>query len=536
MSSLDRFRQTYFEECRERLEEAEQCLLTLERTPADAETVQALFRAIHSIKGGAGAFGFDILTRTCHDFEAVLDRARAGQLHLTAEHVSLLVLARDELANIVGALTAGQEPPTPALAAKLQAILTAENAPVLAGQQPLTPNPSPKPQPTATSSLRVDRDKLDRVVNLVGEMVITQAMLDVEARNLPTDRYPGLMKGFEHLVRQLRHLQDSVMAMRAQPLSVVFSRLPRIVRDAAQQLGKEVELVMAGETTEVDKSILEQLTEPLTHLVRNAVDHGIEMPEARRASGKPAAGLIRLSAQQKTGRILITLADDGQGINRAKVRAKAEAQGIVSPDATLSDAEIDALIFHPGLSTAAKVSDISGRGVGMDVVQQNIAALGGRVTVASVPGQGTTLTLSLPLSLAVIEGLAVEIANRPFIVPVAAVNESVRRDTVEVRTIPGQGEVVNVRGQFVPVLPVRRVLGLPPGPEPVLLFLDSEDGPCACPVDALAGLQQVVSKNLEDNYRATPGVSGATILGDGTVALILDPAGLLRAGLDRMAA
>ena len=382
-------------------------------------------------------------------------------------------------------------------------------------------------RPSTTQSIRVDVAKVDRIVNLVGELVINQSMLVQLGTQLPPGMCPGLNAGLETLSQHLRELQEGVMAIRTQPVKTVFGRMPRLVRELASQLGKDVRLEVSGEATEIDKTVVEQLVDPLTHLLRNALDHGLESSDERVAAGKTAQGLIRLSAEQRGGRIIIELSDDGRGINRAKVLERARDRGLIEPDAALSDAEIDELIFKPGFSTASLVSAVSGRGVGMDVVRRNITSLGGRVSITSRDGEGSRFSLSLPLTLAVMDGLVVSVGAEIYVVPLTAIVESLRPHAKNINTIYGGGQVLSARGQFIPLLCLAQRFGvknaLTDASRGIVVIVETDNSDrLAIMVDDLVGQQQIVVKNLEENYDHIPGVAGATILGDGRVALILD--------------
>jgi two-component system chemotaxis sensor kinase CheA len=379
----------------------------------------------------------------------------------------------------------------------------------------------PNPAAAANQTIRVDLDKLDRLVNLVGELVITQAML---AQKLSIHGLSSVdeLTNLDHLTREL---QDSAMSIRAQPVKTVFSRVPRIIRELEGQTGKRVRLEMEGEMTEIDKTVVERIGEPLTHLIRNAVDHGLELPAEREALGKSPEGVVRLSAEHRSGRIIISITDDGKGIDRDRVRAKAVERGIIAADASLSTEEIDNLIFAPGFSTAEQVSNISGRGVGMDVVRKNVQALGGRIGIVSTPGQGSTFSLSLPLTLAVLDGMVVRVGQDTFVIPLTHIVESLRPARSDVRHL-GETSLLDVRGTYVPVQNVGFQLGVQGGKtdptEAVLIVVESDAGQAILMVDAIQDQRQVVVKSLETNFRVVPGLAGATILGDGRVALILD--------------
>ncbi|WP_431204582.1 chemotaxis protein CheA [Bradyrhizobium betae] len=409
--------------------------------------------------------------------------------------------------------------------------IAAETAPAAA----VAADPSAAVAPTPTQSIRVDVDKVDRLVNLVGELVITQAMLTEQGSLLPVDQYPAMIQGIEALAQSARELQESVMAIRAQPVKSVFARMPRVVRDLAATLGKEVKIVTSGEMTEIDKTVIEQLNDPLTHMIRNALDHGIESPDDRAAAGKPRQGTIHLSAAQRSGRIVIEVSDDGRGLNREKVLAKARDRGLVAPGVNPSEEEIDNLIFLPAFSTADVVSNISGRGVGMDVVKRNVQALGGRIGVQSRFGAGSRFTMSLPLTLAVVDGMVVSVGKETFIVPLTAIIESLRPQPADINPVVGRGDVLALRGEYLPLTYLHRSFSIDSAVtdpcQGIVIIVQTEGaGRIGVVVDELLGQQQVVVKSLEANYDAVDGISGATILGNGRVALILDVARLREIG------
>jgi two-component system chemotaxis sensor kinase CheA len=660
VTNVDDFKKTYFEECAELLDELYAQLTNLAEQRADDETMHAIFRAVHSIKGGGGAFGFDRLVAFAHVFETLLDLMRDGRVAVTPEVIALLQRATDTLSDIIDAARTGREiasgfedelaaalreaaggagtsaaqhaPQRPAAEGggdpavpcryrirfrpRMEMFLRA-NEPLLvirdlkrlgkvtveadlsrlpdlaalepeqaylawtlevetaaakaaveevfefvsddceltiesetavpvsgrapAGERPAeramsqppgagSPNGSsskPGARIEGVQSIRVDVDKVDRVVNLVGELVINQSMLIQFSRELPIDTASALINGIETLSQNLRELQESIMAMRAQPVKSVFMRMPRLVRELAAQLGKEAHLVITGEATEIDKTVIEQLADPLTHLLRNALDHGIESPEERRAQGKPPKGTIHLGAEHRSGRIVIEIADDGRGIDRERVLAKAQSRGLVAPGASLTDEEIDNLIFVPGFSTADNVSNISGRGVGMDVVKRNVQALGGRVTVESSAGSGSRFILSLPLTLAVLDGMVVAAGKETYIVPLTNIVESLRPKPADIHPVVDRGDVLAIRGAYVPLVYLHRCFAVPDAvTDPclgIVVIVESEGGKrIGIVVDQLLGQQQVVVKSIEANYDSIDGVGGATILGNGRVALILD--------------
>jgi two-component system chemotaxis sensor kinase CheA len=438
--------------------------------------------------------------------------------------------------------------PTPVIAAAPQpAAKDPEAAPAAEAVQPVAANSAPPPPsaPAPAQSIRIDLPKLDRLIDSVGELVIAQAMMvqRLASEGIAASEELALLDGLT------REIQESAMSIRAQPIGSVFSRVPRILRELAASTGKQVKLELIGEATELDKTVIERLGEPLTHLIRNAVDHGIEDPDDRLAAGKSAEGTLVLSAEHRSGRILIRIADDGRGIDRARVFAKAVEKGIIAADAQLSKEDIDALIFAPGFSTAATVTSVSGRGVGMDVVRQNVKELGGRITIESEAGKGSSFTLTLPLTLAISDGMIVTVGEQTLVVPLTHVVESLRPKVGDIQGLGSGRQMLNVRGRFIPILPIGQAIGAARGQanadEGVLIVVDTEvAGQAALLVDDICDQRQFVIKSLDTHYRAVDGVAGATILGDGQVALILDVDGLVagalaqsdRLGADRLAA
>jgi len=387
------------------------------------------------------------------------------------------------------------------------------------------------PAGAESSSIRVSVEKVDQLINLVGELVITQAMIEQRAGTLDPVLHEKLMSGISQLTRNTRDLQESVMSIRMMPMDFVFSRFPRMVRDLATKLGKKVEFVTSGAATELDKGLIERIVDPLTHLVRNSIDHGIEMPEVRRAAGKSETGRLFLSASHQGGSIIIEVSDDGGGLNREKILAKARQNGLPLAD-NMSDADVWQLIFAPGFSTADTVTDVSGRGVGMDVVKRNITAMGGTVDIRSAKGFGTTMSISLPLTLAILDGMLIQTGEEVYILPLGFVLESLQPAPEDVKEISGKGRVIKVRGEYLPLIPLYQIFDIAPrftDPCQGILVIVETEGKKACLfVDELVGQQQVVVKNLESNYRKVTGISGATILGDGGVSLILDVTALVR--------
>ncbi|MET3513988.1 two-component system chemotaxis sensor kinase CheA [Pseudacidovorax sp. 1753] len=625
---LSEFVGIFVEEAREHLDAMESLLLALSPNRVDGEMLNALFRAAHSIKGGAATFGLDEVAGLAHVAESLLDRLRDQRLALSADIVDALLVATDvmraQIAAFEGhaAVPASQVeaaraqlsalagpvavpapaawpalpaeaplamPPSAALPAPVVAAAEANEATEAAGPlagegvafgffedmpEPLAEAgpvtgagvgavagvgagavpassamaeppaasasaglPAPSAGPGAahagheSSSIRVSVDKVDQIINLVGELVIIQSMLAQHAQSETPQQIERLRSGLDLLDRNTRSLQEAAMAVRMMPISAVFSRFPRLARDLAQRLGKEVEIRLEGEGTELDKGLIERIVDPLTHLVRNSLDHGLELPAERVAAGKPAAGAIALSARHEGGSIVIEVADDGRGLDRQRILAKARERGMAVPEQP-TDAQVWALIFEAGFSTAAAVTDVSGRGVGMDVVRRNIQALGGRVDIHSEKGRGTRIAVRLPLTLAILDGLSVACGGEVFIVPLAFIVESLRAEGDAVRSVAGAGRVLRIRGRYLPVVALHEVLGLPsgtpPGADGIFIVLETEGQRVALFVDALLGQHQVVIKSLEANYRKVAGISGATIMGDGRVALILDAAGLGR--------
>ena len=720
-------RASFFVECEELLESLQDALNVIDEGEHDNETINVVFRAVHSIKGGAGAFGLTDLVNFAHRYETVMDEVRSGRMEVSHEATKLFFQAADllqdhvrtardggdppagseevltqlealmggpkpaepeeeEVADFVpmglsldldfggddsGAEAAiGEEPvwrirfqPQPGLYASgneayhilraLQGLGEAEtvcdttalpelgtldaevpalswtvtlrgdieeeqirevfdfvedvctidisreapagaapslpdlgmpamdlpdldlpdpgalpvaapeedDVPMMAEMPPLPEPPAAAPAPApakaetkaapasgggggggggeaASPTVRVDLERIDRLVNLVGELVINQAMLaqSVAEAGLPPNS--SVMTGLEAFMMLTRDIQDSVMMIRAQPVKPLFQRMARIVREASAAVGKEVRLKTEGEATEVDKTVIERLADPLTHMIRNAVDHGLETPETRAAAGKPTEGVITLSAQHRSGRVVIEVKDDGAGINREKVREKAIQKGLIAEDAQLSDAEIDNLLFLPGFSTASQISNLSGRGVGMDVVKSAITALGGRISITSEKGAGTTFSISLPLTLAVLDGMVVHVAGETLVVPLSAIVETATLQEEDIRSLGPNTNVIHIRGGFVPLYDLGAELGYR---EPkasyvgdIVLLTAQEDGSrAALVVDAIHEQRQVVIKGLQQSYGHIPGVAAATILGDGQIALILDPPDLVRTASGR---
>ncbi len=436
------------------------------------------------------------------------------------------VMALLERAKLAAAELQAAAPPAPAPRAAATPAPVAALTPTPASAA-LHPADSADGKTAAGTTIRVDLERVDRLIDLVGELVINQAMLTQRVGESGLARSSTVSVGLEDLEHLTREIQDSVMAIRAQPVKSVFQRMPRLVREVAAMTGKQVRLTTEGENTEVDKTVIERLSDPLIHMIRNAIDHGLEKPEVRLAAGKPAEGVVKLCALHRSGRIVIEVSDDGAGINRDRVKQIAMDKGLIAPDATLTDEETDNLIFLPGFSTASVVSDISGRGVGMDVVRRQVQALGGRISITSIPGKGSTFSLSLPLTLAVLDGMVVGVSGHTLVTPLTAIIETLQPKTNDVRLLGPNGAVLAVRDAYVPLVDVGAVLGYRKGPTDwttgVVLLVESEvGGRAALLVDAIQGQRQVVIKSLEANYQRVEGIAAATILGDGRVALILD--------------
>ncbi len=436
---------------------------------------------------------------------------------------------------------------TAEVAAPVVPVAVASAAPAVAESRPPAPatpvarEVKPKAAPAAggeTASIRVSVERADQLINLVGELVITQAMLLQCAHQMHDAAPEALLNGLAQLERNTRGLQEAVMSIRMMPISFVFSRFPRVVRDLSSKLGKQVELKMSGETTELDKGLIERIADPLTHLIRNSLDHGVESPEKRIAAGKNPTGTITLKAAHQGGNIVIEVGDDGAGLNRQRILAKARERGFQVSD-QMPDQDVWALIFEAGFSTAEVVTDVSGRGVGMDVVRRNIQAMGGRIEIESMTGIGTRMTVRLPLTLAILDGMSVAVGDHTYILPLSYVVESLQPEHGDVKTLSNQGRVIQVRGEYLPIVTLHDMFRVP-GAETdftkgILIVLDADGAKAALFVDALIGQHQVVIKSLEQNYRRVSGISGATIMGDGRVALILDVSALIESARDAQA-
>ncbi len=511
--------------------------------PALADAIKELFRDIPGLGSisdlpapAPGMRRFAVQTSSSND-----DLLDLLAFHVAKEQVRITEPGAPQAAAPAAEPVAGgygfftDAAPAPA-AAPLQAPAAPASAteprspPTQAAPAAQAAHPAPA-QSLESTSIRVAVSKVDQLINLVGELVITQAMLAQNSHGLDPAVHQQLLAGLADLDRNTRDLQESVMSIRMIPMSVVFSRFPRMLRDLAHKLGKKVEMVTVGEATELDKGLVEKITDPLTHLVRNSCDHGIELPVERRAKGKPEHGTITLAASHQGGSIVIEVRDDGQGLSREKILRKARERGLDVSD-QMSDAEVWQLIFAPGFSTAEVVTDVSGRGVGMDVVKRNITALNGTVEIDSVEGQGTRVAVRLPLTLAIMDGMSVGVDNEVYILPLSSVVESFQVQAGDLNTVAQGAQLVKVRDEYMPVIALEKIFEVPrldaSKSSDIMVVVEADGSRVALLVDELLGQHQVVVKNLETNYRKVPNISGATILGDGRVALILDTASLVR--------
>lgn len=683
MTGIDALRPAFFEECEDLLSRLSDGLAAIPQAAQrnELETIHDVFRAVHSIKGGAGAFGLASLVSFAHAFETVLDLMRGGNLLPDAAAMHVLLRASDVLADLVAAARDGAAEPAQMSQLLLELDLLAERGPwqededaafafepmridiiplghpedvdqpehsgfaitfvplaalYAAGHEPIAlfravgelgalqvtadvsavvplaqidvsrpqlrwqldletavshddvmalfefvgdtarisidprptviAQPAPAPagggvqagaektpeQPLATlqsmdtsangprgpakasvaqlpvtTTIRVNLDRVDRLINQIGELVIMEAMLSQAISSAGLRDDGDISSSLEGIKQLAAKIQESVMAIRAQPLKSVFQRLERITREAADATRKQVRLETIGEATEVDKTVIERLVDPLTHMIRNSVDHGIEASEQRIAAGKPAEGKITLSAAHRSGRVIIEVNDDGAGINRPRVRELAEEKGLIPPGAQLSPAEIDNLLFLPGFSSKEEVSALSGRGVGLDVVRREIQSLGGRVSIQSTPGQGTSFTIALPLTLAVLEGMLIGVGGETMILPISSIIETLRPNESEIHRLGRNGRLIAKRGEMIPIIDLARSFGFAPEADDqrtVLILVECDSGRrAALAADQIFDQRQVVIKSLEDNYGTVPGISAATILGDGRIALIVDP-------------
>ena len=547
----------------ELLQSIEQGVLVLEENPTDAPTINSIFRAFHTFKGGAGFLHLDAMRDLAHDLESLFDEVRCSRLRITSEIIDLILAGADALKRFtreIGAQLQGTNAgapilvPTQQIIARVKSALRGESLPKAApvtesGVDPLeasqsvgvalpsavkpmqnvrqSPTGGPGPAVLGSSSgfVKLDTAKLDNLVDLVGELVIAQSMV-VQNPDVQMINSLQLVRCLRQLSRITTELQRNAMSLRMVPIRAMFQKMNRLVRDLATQQQKHVQLVLEGEETELDRNIVEKLSDPLVHMIRNAIDHGLENSDDRVANGKPELGTIRLTAAHQRGGIVIRIQDDGKGLDRSRILAKAIDRGLVKADATLTESEIFSLIFQPGFSTAEKVTDLSGRGVGMDVVRRNIENLRGKVEIQSRPGRGTTFTILLPLTLAIIDGLLVGVGGERYIIPTLSVRESFRPPPGTVKTVQGRGEVVSVRGRQTPLLRLGHYLGRTSRavkPEDgIVVVVESGDSARGLLVDELLGKQEVVIKSLGHAFGQQNLLAGGAVLGDGWVGLILD--------------
>ena len=428
-----------------------------------------------------------------------------------------------------------EEPIAQAVSSEVESIApepAADKAPVenTAEKEPAKAKAKAKASTPESSSIRVSIDKVDSLINMVGELVITQSMLGQLGQNFDITRVQRLQEGLAQLEHNTRELQESVMKIRMMPISFVFSRFPRLVRDVSRTLDKKIDLVLSGENTELDKTVMEKIGDPMVHLIRNSIDHGIEMPDVRIAAGKPETGTVELNAFHQSGNIVIEIKDDGAGLNKERIPQKAIENGLIDESTTLADEQIFDLIFQPGFSTADAVSDLSGRGVGMDVVRRNIASLNGSIEVSSETGKGSRFVIRLPLTLAILDGQLVKVGEEIFIFPLVSIVESIQMDDTAINNVGGHSDVLQLRDEYVPIVQLHEIFSVnkdePPADDNIVVVVETDGEKVGVVVDELLGQQQVVIKSLEENFKKVEGISGATILGDGTVALIVDVSGL----------
>jgi two-component system chemotaxis sensor kinase CheA len=566
----------FINESHEHLNNIEQGVLVLEENPTDADTLNTIFRAFHTFKGGAGFLNLMPISRFAHEMESLLDMARQHKLEITRGIIDLILQGGDTLKKFIVEIEmqiGGQKPPssivipTNAIKAQVRAALEGRPPPACAPapppERPAASTPVPQlPVPATQASVmkpakqesqredppaddaktplkstqtaavvKVDTQKLDSVVDTVGELVIAESLVmqDPDLHKLDSQQ---LDRNLAQLRRITNELQRMTMAMRMVPIRATFQKMSRIVRDLSAKLGKQVQLTLGGEDTEVDRTIVEEISDPLMHMVRNAVDHGIESPEKRVAAGKPAQGHVCLRAFHRGGNVVIEIKDDGGGLNKAKILAKAIEKGLVSPNEELTDQEIYSQVFAPGFSTAEQVTDVSGRGVGMDVVMRNIEKLRGKVEIESTPGQGATFSIYLPLTLAIIEGLVVNVGEQRYIIPTLSIRESFRPAASMLSTIHERGEMVNVRGKLIPLLRLHKSFGVKPlttdPTQAIVLVVESGHESRCVMVDQLVGKQEVVIKGLGEMFKNNRFMAGGAILGDGRVGLILDASALVK--------
>jgi two-component system chemotaxis sensor kinase CheA len=525
----------FVNEAREHLATIESQILVLERDPIAADPLNAAFRGFHTIKGLAGFLDLGDIRAVSHEVETLLDRARNQQLLLTPAIIDVVLESADYLKRAVNWVQAGlngkagEPPPFDKLLERVRAVLDGKHAAVAAVETVKTVEKAPKAE--TASSLRVDAGKLDYMMDMVGELVIAQSLITHNPEIGALESGP-LQRNLQQLGRITAEVQRVAMSMRMTPVSTLFGRMNRLVRDLTRKNGKKVRLELSGEETELDKAIIEQLADPMMHMVRNSLDHGLEGPEERIAAGKSPEGTLTLAASHQAGHILIEITDDGRGLDTEKILKKARAKGLVTEAQNLSDNEIFFLIFEPGFSTAEVITDVSGRGVGMDVVRRQIMGLRGRIEIRSVRGGGTTFLLRVPLTLAIIDGLIVGVGAERFIMPINSVREMLRPTPEMIFTMEGRSEMALVRGELLPIVRLHSrfaIDGARQNPSEALFVVAEAQGRRFCLlVDEMLGKQEVVIKSLGETFRDVAGISGGAILGDGRVGLILDVNGVFR--------
>lgn len=532
----------------------EEGLLHLEAAPGDQETVHALYRAAHTLKGGCFVIGCNDLGNFCHQVEETFGSLRCREMAVDSTLITTLLRVADFLKTSLAVLASGEpftaENGTALLAdlARLNRLLPQER-PVAAESTAAPPevsatnrisdgsSPAAPRKGSKSGTIRIEQNKIENLLNNVGELIIVHSMLRQSLSTLfPDSQWDSRLGGaFDQMQRLGRDVQENAMSLRMQPVAEVFRRCERTVRDLAASTGKKVVLHEEGGNTELDKGMLEKLVDPLMHLLRNAIDHGLEPEGERLARGKPPVGVISLKAEQRGGAVFIELQDDGRGLDRTAIIATARRQGLLGADEEPGDNEVFDLVFRPGFSTAAAVSEISGRGVGMDVVRRNIELLQGSVQLTTVPGRGTTVTIKLPLTMAILDGLVVQVGTECYIIPLGYVLESLRPAQETLQTVNGTGEIIFVRGEWLPVVRLHRRLGISAACENachgIMVILECGIRRCALLVDEVSGQQQVVLKNLGAATPQIPGIIGGTILGDGRVALVIDVSGLIATSL-----
>lgn len=536
----------FVNESREHLDNIEQGILVLEDQPDDATTLSSIFRAFHTFKGASGFLRLMPVNRLSHELENLLDLARGGKLLLTPPIINLILEGKDVLKEFIDELQLqieGHKPlepihvPVNDLTRQVNAVLTNPQAPVPPPAESPTPRKSSSsqqasPKKTASQMMKVDTRKFDSLVELVGELVIAQSQVS-QHPDLQNLRSQQLSRNLLQLSQIALELQKIAMSLRMVAIKGTFQKMTRLVRDLTANTGKDVDLIIRGEDTEMDRTMVEELADPLMHMIRNSVDHGIEPPADRSAKGKDPKGKIHLSAYHQGGNMVIEIADDGAGLNTKRILAKAVERGIVPPDTDLEDRQIFDLIFAPGFSTAEKITDISGRGVGMDVVKQNIAKLRGKIEIDSALGKGTTFRIFLPLTLAIIDGLIARVGDQRYIFPTLSVCESFRPTREMISTVCGKGEVIKVRGKLRPMLRLYQYFRIKPRTtdptDALVIVVESGNQQRCILVDELIGKQEVVIKSLDERFKQNQSLAGAAILGDGKVGLILDPHALINA-------